>query len=175
MSNKIPLTQNMITLREELLRMETTHRNPAQDFTKPALTALCVAGRKLKYSVYASRVDAEHKDGCEWLYDVTWCEYDQDVLKSVPLVAECEWAGKADRLSDFEKLLVAKAPIKVMVYDGGHADDLRFPGALTELTKLYRPAIDAFERADADQYMFAAWVRCSPDTWRWEMNVLPVR
>ena len=44
-------------------------------------------GRQNKCYVYSSK-DEQNKDGGEWLYDVTWCEYEGDFLKSVPVVAD---------------------------------------------------------------------------------------
>ena len=56
----------------------------------------------------------------EWLYDLIWFENNKagDVcsLKDVKLVLECEWSHyTSDVQYDFEKLLVAKAPLKVLI------------------------------------------------------------
>jgi hypothetical protein len=59
----------------------------------------------------------------EWLYDLIWYKNNSEVrLETVPLVLESEWAyDYYDIRFDFEKLLLANAPLKVMVFqDGGH-------------------------------------------------------
>jgi len=55
---------------------------------------------------------------CGWLYDLVWYENDASgQLKSVPLVLESEWGKQYHKIKyDFEKLLVAKATYKVMVF-----------------------------------------------------------
>ena len=89
-------------------------------WTSSVLTALCSAGRQLGYSVWASSnfVDKQDKDGGEWLYDVTWCEYENNFLKSVPVVAECEWGALGYIKDDFEKLILARAAVRVLVFEG---------------------------------------------------------
>ena len=63
-----------LQVEREMLTLETTIHDTAENFTKPVLTALCKAGRYFDYTVWASRVDDEHRNGGGWLYDVTWCE-----------------------------------------------------------------------------------------------------
>ncbi len=59
----------------------------------------------------------------EWLFDVTCLAYtDEDYLDQVALVAECEWGCEREIYDDFEKLLVARADVRVMVFDGGEID-----------------------------------------------------
>ena len=91
-------------------------------WTSTVLTALCRIGHQCGYSVWASSnfVDKQYKNGGEWLYDVTWCEYEKDFLKSVPVVAECEWGNLAQIKDDFEKLILARSAIRVFVFDGGY-------------------------------------------------------
>ncbi len=53
----------------------------------------------------------------EWLYDMLWYEYDDNEnLKRIPFVLECEWAYSEVGVNyDFEKLLVTKADFKVII------------------------------------------------------------
>ena len=70
------------------------------------------------YAAYAAKVADEHRDGAEWLYDTTWLELDDTGrIKSIPLVAECEWGSQGEVEDDLQKLLVARATLRVMVYD----------------------------------------------------------
>ena len=40
------------------------------------------------------------------------------MLKSAPIVAECEWGTLGAVKDDFEKLLLARATVRVMVFNG---------------------------------------------------------
>ena len=89
------------------------------------LTALCSAGRKLNFTVGASPrfVSAKNRDGGEWLYDANWCSYDDDGwFKAVELIAESEWSDLAHIEEDFQKLLAARATVRVMVFDAGQSE-----------------------------------------------------
>ena len=72
-------------------------------------------GSGLGFSVCASNVDSA--DWGEWLYDVSWL-HGKRWLRSVPMVAECEWGNFGDIEDDFQKLLVPRASLRVMVCDG---------------------------------------------------------
>lgn len=70
--------------------------------------------------LYAGSVE-NAADGLEWLYDVTCLVYHDDAyLKRIPLVAESEWGNPQAIFYDFEKLLLARADVRVMVFDGGY-------------------------------------------------------
>ena len=82
-------------------------------------------GREFECDVGASPdyVRKELRDWGEWLYDVHWLAYDEDRwLNRMALAAESEW-GDLDAIgSDFEELLVARATVRVMVYEGRKKD-----------------------------------------------------
>ena len=111
-------------------KLECENAKKANDWstkrwTKEVLTTLCRLGKNFGFSAWANNVPEKDKNGGkgEWLYDVTWCESDDDrLLKSIPMVAECEWANLAEIDDGFQKLLVARAKVRVMVYDARHAD-----------------------------------------------------
>ncbi|MDE2812492.1 MAG: hypothetical protein OXM01_05685 [Gemmatimonadota bacterium] len=91
-----------------------------KEWTRQVLTTLCVLGRREGFTTWASGVANNCRDGGEWLWDCTWTKPDKfDWLDSVPLAAECEWSGLSDVEEDFQKLLVARAAVRVMVYDAG--------------------------------------------------------
>ena len=64
------------------------------------------------------------KIGGEWLYDFTCLEYkhndDGGWLKGIPVVAECEWGNKDCIGDDFQKLLLARADVRVMIFNGNY-------------------------------------------------------
>jgi len=73
-------------------------------------------GKRLGYKVCASTWDKKYNS--EWLYDLVWYrENDEEYLVEVPLVVECEWGTNTKKhiKFDFEKLLLAKAGIKLMI------------------------------------------------------------
>lgn len=57
------------------------------------------------------------------VFDVTWYAYDRDnQLREMPLVAEVEWALSYDEIKwDFEKLVVARAEHRVMIFQTNDA------------------------------------------------------
>lgn len=64
----------------------------------------------------------------EWLCDVTWLQYSgerfQRPLLKMLLAAESEWGDEGDILDDFEKLLVCRADVRVMIFDDSKKVDL---------------------------------------------------
>ena len=73
-------------------------------------------GKKHDFRICASGFDGEAD--AEWLYDMIWYSNNQNNrLESVPLVLESEWALNYDDIRfDFEKLLLANSPVKVMIF-----------------------------------------------------------
>lgn len=87
------------------------------EWTQTIQTSLSSEGQRLDYFVYVSNVDSA--DCVEWHYDVAWLEQ-QSRLKSVPMVAACVLGSTFETILDeFEKLLVARAALRVLVCDGG--------------------------------------------------------
>ena len=118
-------------------------------------TALCLACRDFNPALgpYATGVDEGAADGNEWLYDVTALQYDDDgFLIRVALAAECEWGAQDQIYYDFEKLLLARADLRVMVFDGN-----RQPGH-NELFRIFAQYIGRFAHTEGgDAWLFAAW------------------
>ena len=138
------------------------HNKQVVDWTKEVKTALCEACKRCnqQLKLYANGVDkvvdnCKIADGGEWLYDVTCLSYDAGgYIRRIPLVAESEWGSKDDVYYDFEKLLLARADVRVMVFDGrvyGAANMDRFE----EFAK-YIGKCDSTETGDT--YLLAAWM-----------------
>ena len=149
------------TLLEEFKNLEDTDTSGwnRTQWTSAVLTSLCSLGRQNKYYVYASSnfVDEQDKDGGEWLYDVTWCKYERKYekyfLTSVPLVAECEWDNLGDIKDDFEKLILARAAVRVFVFDGRYCKN----GA-DALANKFCDWVSAFEGSrKGDMYLLVAY------------------
>ncbi len=130
------------------------------DWTKEVKTALCKACREAlkdarqSVKLFASGVD-DAADGGEWLFDVTCLLYDEKgFIRRVPLVAESEWGLRTAVEDDFEKLLLARADVRVMVVDRNYWDSTE--DVVAEL----RPYVAAYEDGTpSDTYLLAAWTR----------------
>ena len=161
MMNPDDIVQALLEEFKNLEDTDTSGWNQTQ-WTSAVLTPLCSMGQQNKYYVYASSnfVDEQDKDGGEWLYDVTWCKYENNFLKSVPLVAECEWGNLGDIKDDFEKLLLARAAVRVMIFDGRYCKN----GAEALANKLC-DWVGAFEGSrKGDTYLLVGYER-HEETW----------
>lgn len=84
----------------------------------------------------------------EWLYDLVWVQArDGFVVQDVFLVAEIEWRGTRAIQQDFQKLLLARADCRVMIFDdtGGVRD------------QLIEQARTFGKRRRGDRYLFASY------------------
>jgi hypothetical protein len=101
-----------------------------------------------------------HKSGIiesihgEWLYDITWIEYDRKgndgYLIDIPLVLESEWGKYDDIINDFEKLLLARARNKIMVFQMKNSDEIN------KMFVEFKKIISMFKRSNSsDRYLFA--------------------
>lgn len=162
MINPDKITREILQQFKTLKQADISKRNKTQRTSK-VLTALCRVAPQFGYAAWASShfVDKQYKEGGEWLYDVTWCEYKNNLLKSVPLVAECEWGVLGAMKDDFEKLILARAAVRVMVYDGGYSKD-GAEGIANELCRW----VGAFEgNRPGDTYLLAGYEK-DESTWR---------
>ena len=151
--------------------------------TKEILTALCEAGHRLDWGedrqlfTCASRVNPCETDGRipakfhygEWLFDALWyLENKDEYMLSVPLVAECEWGRGTDVMEDFHKLLVARADVRVMVWEAGRTG-YRGMNVLKEMKK----CIKKFNAAEDDTYLLAEVRSTGGEGWRFDFHQRP--
>ena len=138
-------------------------------WTRDVKVALGVAGREHDFWVCAGGIRDNARDSGEWLYDVTWLSYLPDGeqhLVDADLVVECEWDPRTEYVDeDFQKLLLARATVRLMIFDGGDPE-----GADVIASHLARQ-VAAFRRSrDDDAWLFAAWVGDESDqgwSFRW--------
>ena len=155
--NPNALVREIVAVFRELEQELSVSQSPEgnSEWTKKVLTTLCKLGRRLGYTAWASSVPNEHRDGIEWLYDVSWCNCDTySRLISVPMVAECEWGTLEKIAYDFEKLLLARAAVRVMVYSAWHARNSYEPAEV--LNKKLREHVRTFNGARGDTYLLIA-------------------
>ncbi len=84
-------------------------------WTSEIKTALARAAKDRQLYVCAS--GCEGADQGEWLYDMVWLQNNEPHVVEVALILESEWALRVrDILEDFQKLLVARAEHRVMIF-----------------------------------------------------------
>ena len=147
----------MRTIQEALKRLEVDRAASNAVWTKAIKTKLCEIGRGFNYRVGASNVG----DYGEWLYDVTWLEGEPEGLMiDAHLVAECEWGSFEDIVEDFDKLLLARASVRLMIFDGGHK-----PGS-EKIAAQLAERIRAFKgTCDEDAWLLAAFEGLDDGRW----------
>ena len=142
-------------------------------------TELCKIGRdRFGYYVCARDVDETDCDQGEWLYDVTWLEYEKNgrielkarrKLVDAPLVAECEWGGLGDIYDDFEKILLARVSVRLMIFDGTYE-----PGS-KEIAKRLAERVREFNASRAeDAWLLAAWERSDDEEKGWSFKYFTI-
>ncbi len=101
-------------------------------------------------SVWAEK--CRYSENGEWLFDMTWLYYSKNKrLLEVPLALESEWAP-GDINDDFQKLLLARAHHRVMIFDRRTLDE-----AMAIVTDLIAQ-VKAFKGTQPDdRYLFAFW------------------
>ena len=119
-------------------------------WTKSIKQALGDLGKSKGFEIGAAGMDDTYEK--EWLYDLIWYKEEEGFLKSVPLVVESEWDRSYKGIQyDFEKLLVARAEYKIMIFQA--TGDIK-----TEYFKKMKHGIDLFQ-ADAitETYMLCCY------------------
>lgn len=92
--------------------------NGNKSWTKRIKELICSLGTEV-YGIGASTGGFAPAFDPEWLYDVTWYQNQEEephMLLDIPLVVESEWSHKFAQVKyDFEKLLVARAGLRLMI------------------------------------------------------------
>jgi len=109
------------------------------------------AGNGFKTAASVPKADFD-----EWLFDVCWLEYrrrpDGSVgfLRRLALAAECEWGNRGDVEDVFEKLLVSRADLRVVIYEANSSHDVQsIASRLWELEQRFE------RRNPEDRYLLA--------------------
>ena len=143
-------------VREVHKALDEIHHPSVVGWTKEVKTALCKACKNCNehLALFANGVDKVVHGG-EWLYDVTCLSYDAGgYVRRIPLVAESEWGSNDDVHDDFEKLLLARADVRVMAFDGR-----RYGAANKDRFEKFTKYIDRCDRTETgDTYLLAAWM-----------------
>ena len=127
--------------------------------TKAIKTLLCEIGRQ-QFGCLVRAADVNNADRGEWLYDVVWRRHDdRGRLTAVPLVAECEWLRPREIEKDFEKLLLARADVRLIIYRG------KYEGS-RETAERLAAHVMAFNGPHVEGgWLLAAWKRVDDNPW----------
>jgi hypothetical protein len=157
-----------------------------EDRVKSALEAVADnlrgmnAGNKLWTLQIKSQLKEKRPDDCqvfatghsgEFLYDLIWIrrEQGQRPILDLALVLECEW-GIGQEIFDFQKLLLARADLRVMVFQGSRQHQ-------SQVIAQMRDEISEFRKTQTgDRYLFACWdlePECNHREFHYEGYVVP--
>lgn len=133
-------------------------------WTKTLLERLAEVGRSLECNVCYSGGD---DDEAGWMHDLVWFRNDSTgQLEWLPLVLECEWQKPYDKIKyDFEKLLIAKATFKVMIFQATGE-------RMQKYFEMLKSAIRAFEgatNATGERYLLACFDEAE-DKWGFKIE-----
>ena len=124
------------------------------DWTREVKQAIVRLAADAGQPVYASGTHGVA--GGEWLYDLTWLDYSPEArfLKRTILVLESEWDRDLAAIEeDFDNLLLARADLRVMVFQAKSAAEVQ-----TVANRLVA-IINACEQTESgDQYLLAGWM-----------------
>jgi hypothetical protein len=130
------------------------------NWTKAVKTILDSEVRKIRPNLKVAACSITTADCTEWLYDFVCYENSELGLKDVLLVAESEWRGRftsdylQDVQDDFEKLLLARSPYRLMIFEGD--DEAEIINTISHLKKI---VMQCKLSTMGDRYMFAGWVK----------------
>ena len=95
--------------------------HPNSVWTGRILFSLGRLGMEFGYAVYPNFDDENERIDRAWLYDLVWCKEnfkENRKFEGISLVLESEWKRNIEELNyDFQKLVQAKADIKVFICD----------------------------------------------------------
>ena len=126
----------------------------ARVWTHNIMSELCNAGQALGYDVCTTGgVTQANSPG--WLFDQVWLDWipTPRQLKRISLVVECEWGMTCEEIFyDFEKLLVARADVRLMIFQARNAERVNelFDGMEEE-------ARDFYQSQPGDYYMLVGY------------------
>jgi hypothetical protein len=142
----------------ERSRYWSEDKSKAAEYTREVKRAIGGVGDNLGFEVCSTA------HNCEWLYDLCWCEKDDNgQVLNMPLAMECEWHTGFDHLlGDFQKLLVARADHRVFLCGQEPEDWADCVGQLIEQVCSYGGT------RIGDRYLFGSWTE---DGWKFQQYI----
>ncbi|MGF1594431.1 MAG: hypothetical protein ACFCUW_14195 [Kiloniellaceae bacterium] len=123
------------------------------EWTRRIKEELGALGKSKGYYTYGLKNSPHCHDG-EFMFDLCWLDYGEEDkwLKQVPLVLESEWLRPGDVDDDFQKLLIARAGLRVMVFGAKTREE--FSSTVDRL----RRWVNEFEATvSSDQFLLCGW------------------
>lgn len=122
------------------------------NWTEEMKNSLGELGTNNGFSICASTLGKEYE--CEWLFDLVWYkENEEKFLTDVPLVVESEWKTELKDLKfDFEKLLLAKSIVKLMICGGNEQKTESY-------LKYFQKAIDVCPLVNEQDFFLIAIIK----------------
>ncbi|MGA2525640.1 MAG: hypothetical protein ABSF79_03365 [Smithellaceae bacterium] len=122
-----------------------------REWTRRIKEGLCNLGKQKGYGVSAA--GCAGADTGEWLFDLVWATVQDDQFLQMPLVMECEWNPNFDEIDwDFEKLLIAKADHKLMIFQQAIESDVR------DVMKKLKAMVSSFKTSfQGERYLLAGY------------------
>jgi hypothetical protein len=143
------------TIRGELERIASSAMKSGnyrdREWTRQIKEMLCELGVRLKCDVSAAGCPGA-TDG-EWVFDLAWSRSEGSRFLRLPFAMESEWSTSPyDILWDFGKLIIAKADLKLFVFQQRTEDEM------TEMMNKLHGAIDDFEvKIPGEHYLLAGY------------------
>lgn len=138
----------------ELKKLWPTLDGSNAEWTSFSLAALAKLGEGYGFeSSYSPKCGGQK----ECLWDLVWRERDPATRQIVglPLVGESEWTASKVQ-EDFEKLLYANAPLRLMIFE--HRTEAEVQARFADLERWSR----AYRHPVAARYLAAGWVNRNP-------------
>ena len=125
--------------------------NPA--WTREVKSKVAKLAQDAGDQAYASGADHVEREK-EWLYDLTWLKYPSGRIERSVVALESEWVRDRKGIdSDFQKLLLVRADLRVMIFA---ADNVEDAGGKT---KHMIDQIKVFQQSEkGDRYLFSCWL-----------------
>ena len=132
-------------------------------WTKLIKLGLRSLGQELGHDVSAFGLEKSS----EWMFDLMWSrQTEDDYFERVALAVEIEWKMDEENIfRDFEKLLVAKAPLKLMVFQQASK------GGVAARVKNLTRAIRKFKGKFASERYLIAGYSCETSTFHYSIVV----
>ncbi len=127
------------------------------DWTHSIKTSLLTLWQKSPLKQVATS-GVEGADYSEWLYDLTWLKMKikpdkyEWLTERIELVMESEWLRDTCIDEDFDKLVQARATLRLMIFQGDHREHI------DEINKRLSNRVAAFSpKSPSDIYLLAAY------------------
>lgn len=132
--------------------------------------ALVAAAEEEPVKLYRCASDCADADWGEWQFDLCWLARagegrGADPLRRIVLAVESEWGDWGDVEDDFEKLMAARADLRLMIFQ--EASEVRCEALARRLADLVR----AFEQGHpSDRYLLAAYDNSADTFLRFDLS-----